>query len=54
VNNQLIKEVTDTNNTYTSGMLGVLATGGNNNDLRTAETSTPAQVLFSNAKVWKL
>ena len=54
VNNQLIKEVTDTNNTYPTGMIGVLATGGNNNDLRTAATSTPAQVLFSNAKVWKL
>ncbi|MBA2680104.1 MAG: serine/threonine protein kinase [Ktedonobacteraceae bacterium] len=54
VNSQLIKEVVDTNNTYDAGMLGVLATGGNNNDLRTAATSTPAQVLFSNAKVWKL
>ena len=54
VNNQLIKEVVDANNTYTAGMIGVLATGGNNNGLHTAATSTPAQVLFSNAKVWKM
>ncbi len=53
VNNQLVKEVIDTNNTYSAGMIGVLATGGNNNNLRTAATSTPGQVLFSNAKVWK-
>ena len=54
VNNQLIKEVVDPNNTYTIGMIGVLATGGNDNDLRKAATSTPGQVLFSNAKVWKI
>ena len=54
VNNQFIKEVVDPNNTYTTGMIGVLTTGGNDNNLRTAATSTPGQVLFSNAKMWKL
>lgn len=54
LNNQIVKEVTDTSSTYTQGALGVLATGGNNNNLRVAATSTPARVVFSNAKVWKL
>ncbi|GAC1670881.1 MAG: hypothetical protein PVS3B1_10110 [Ktedonobacteraceae bacterium] len=49
LNNQPIKEVVDANNTYTSGMVGVMATGGNNN-----QPYTPTRAVFSNAKVWKL
>jgi serine/threonine protein kinase len=52
VNKQQVVNVTD--NTYTQGHIGVMATGGNNQGLRTAPTSTPTTAVFSNAKVWTL
>ena len=52
VNKQQVVSVTD--DTYTQGHIGVMATGGNNHGLRTAATSTQTTAVFSNAKVWTL
>jgi serine/threonine protein kinase len=52
VNRQLVVNVTD--NTYTQGHIGVMATGGNDQGLRTTATSTPTTAIFSNVKVWTL
>ncbi|BCL82022.1 serine/threonine protein kinase [Ktedonobacteria bacterium brp13] len=54
VNKQLVTDVPDLKSTYTSGTIGVMATGGNNQGLRTADTSTTTVAIFTDAKVWVL
>ena len=54
VNNQKVVDTYDPQATYSSGAIGVMATGGNNQGLRTANTSTTTIAIFTNAKVWIL
>ena len=53
VNKQKISEVSDQISTpYTSGLIGMMATAGNNLGIDTA-TNTATIAIFSHAKVWK-
>jgi serine/threonine protein kinase len=54
VNKQKISEVADQISApYTSGLIGMMATAGNNLGIDTANNTTTTAI-FSNAKVWKL